>query len=237
MALCIPGAAIDDDAARGLGHATGTTAPPPPGFRLLLGSRPLLIFALCCAMFHLANAAMLPLAGQKLPLIDPGLATSLMSVCIVAAQLVMVPMAMLVGARADRWGRKPLFLAAIAILPLRGVLYTLSNDPYWLVAVQLLDGVGAGLFGALFPLVVADLTRGAGQFNLTQGAITTAQGVGASASTALAGLIVVDAGYSAAFLALAAVAAVAQLLFWSAMPETLRRPAPAPLPATARTRR
>ena len=237
MALCIPGAAIDDDAARGLGHATGTTAPPPPGFRLLLGSRPLLIFALCCAMFHLANAAMLPLAGQKLPLIDPGLATSLMSVCIVAAQLVMVPMAMLVGARADRWGRKPLFLAAIAILPLRGVLYTLSNDPYWLVAVQLLDGVGAGLFGALFPLVVADLTRGAGHFNLTQGAITTAQGVGASASPAIAGLIVVDAGYSAAFLALAAVAAVALLLFWSLMPETLAgaEAAPAAVPAPGRT--
>lgn len=198
VALRIPGAAIDDDAARGLGHAAGTAAPPPSGFRLLLGSRPLLIFALCCAMFHLANAAMLPLAGQKLALIDPG-------------------------------------LAAIAILPLRGVLYALSHDPCWLVAVQLLDGVGAGLFGALFPLVVADLTRDAGHFNLAQGAITTAQGVGASASPAIAGLIVVDAGYSAAFLALAAVAAVALLLFWSAMPETLRRPAPAPLPATART--
>lgn len=237
VALRIPGDAIDDDAARGLGHAAGTTAPPPSGLSLLLGSRPLLIFALCCAMFHLANAAMLPLVGQKLALIDPGLATSLMSVCIVAAQLVMVPMAMLVGARADRWGRKPLFLAAIAILPLRGVLYTLSNDPYWLVAVQLLDGVGAGLFGALFPLVVADLTRGSGHFNLTQGAITTAQGIGASASTALAGLIVVGAGYSAAFLALAAVAALALLLFWRLMPETLQQagPAPAPLPALARS--
>jgi MFS family permease len=246
MAVCslvavlrIPGGAIDDDAARGLTHPAGTGAARPSGLRLLLSSRPLLIFALCCAMFHLANAAMLPLVGQKLALIDPGLATSLMSVCIVAAQVVMVPMAMLVGARADRWGRKPLFLAAIAVLPLRGVLYTLSNDPYWLVSVQLLDGVAAGLFGALFPLVVADLTRGTGHFNLALGAITTAQGVGASASAAIAGLIVVDAGYSAAFLALAGVAATALILFWRLMPETLDQVGPveagAPMPALART--
>src|SRR5271157_3120665 len=63
--------------------------------------------------------------------------SSLMSACIVAAQIVMVPMAMLVGAKADAWGRKPLFLLGLLILPIRGVLYTLSDNAYWLVAVQL----------------------------------------------------------------------------------------------------
>ena len=120
-------------------------------------------------IFHLANAAMLPLVGQKLALQDNKEGTALMSACIVAAQVVMVPMAALVGRKADSWGRKPLFLAAFAILPLRGFLYTLSDDRYWLVAVQLLDGVGAGLYGALFVIVVADLTRGSGHFNLAQG--------------------------------------------------------------------
>jgi MFS family permease len=130
-------------------------------------------------------------------------------------------MAMLVGRRADRWGRKPLFLAGFLILPIRGVLYTFSDNPYWLVGVQLLDGIGAGLFGALFPLIVADLMAGTGRFNVAQGAVMTAQGIGASLSTTLAGVIVVKAGYSAAFLVLAAVAGAGLLLFWSMMPETM----------------
>ena len=103
-------------------------------------------------LFHLANAAMLPLVGQKLAQQDRNRGTALMSACIVAAQLVMVPMAALAGAQADAWGRKPLFLAGFAVLALRGVLYTLSDDPWWLVAVQSLDGIGAGLFGALMPM-------------------------------------------------------------------------------------
>ena len=131
-------------------------------------------------------------------------------------------MAILVGRKANRWGRKPLFLAGFLILPIRGMLYTLSDNPYWLVGVQLLDGVGAGLYGALFPLIVADLMQGTGRFNVALGAVMTAQGIGASLSTTLAGLIVVKAGYSAAFLTLAAIAGAGLALFWLAMPETWR---------------
>jgi MFS family permease len=143
-----------------------------------------------------------------------------MSACIIAAQIVMVPMAMLVGAKADAWGRKPLFLIGLLILPIRGMLYTLSDDPYWLVGVQLLDGVGAGIYGAIFPIIVADLMRGTGRFNVAQGAVITAQGVGAALSTTVAGFVVVSLGYSAAFLTLAGIAAAGLLLFWVAMPET-----------------
>ena len=148
---------------------------------------------------------MLPLVGQKLALQDKNLGTSLMSACIVAAQIVMVPMAMLVGAKADAWGRKPLFLIALSVLTIRGCLYPFSDNPYWLVGVQLLDGVGAGIYGAIFPVIVADLMRGTGRFNVAQGAIITAQGIGAALSTTLAGVVVVHAGYSAAFLTLAGV--------------------------------
>jgi MFS family permease len=143
-----------------------------------------------------------------------------MSVCIVAAQLVMVPVAMLVGRKADVWGRKPIFACALAVLALRGALYPLSDDPYWLVGVQTLDGIGAGIFGAIFPLVVADLTYGTGHFNISQGAIATAAGLGGALSTAIAGVIVVKAGYSAAFLVLAALAGIGLILFIVAMPET-----------------
>ena len=222
--LAIPSREIDHDLARGLHDAPGdgkhSDADEPSGLRILLTCKPLLIFAACATLFHFANAAMLPVVGQKLALQDRNLGTSLMSACIVAAQLVMVPMALLVGAKADAWGRKPLFLAGLAVLAVRGVLYTVSDNMYWLVAVQLLDGVGAGIYGAIFPVIVADIMRGTGRFNVAQGAIITAQGIWAMLSTSLAGLIIVKFGYSAAFVTLGAIAALAFVVFLVAMPET-----------------
>lgn len=218
---CVSPEAIDHDQARGLDPAD-TGHHQPSGLSVLLGNRSLLLFAICCALFHLANAAMLPLVSQKLAQANLQMATPLTSACIVAAQLVMVPAALLVGAKADVWGRKPLLLAGFLILPLRGVLYTLSDDAYWLVAVQLLDGVGAGLFGALFPIMVKDLTQGTGHFNVSLGALTTVFGLGAALSNGLAGFVVQEAGYSAAFLTLAGIAAVAVVLLGIGVPETQR---------------
>jgi MFS family permease len=236
--LSIPARAIDHAQARGLdplptlpckpgrdregerGSVGRGSAERPSGWHVLVTCKPLLVFAACVTLFHFANAPMLPLVGQKLALAHKGAETALMSACIIAAQLVMLPMALLVGAKADAWGRKPIFLAAFAILPIRGVLYTLSDDREWLIAVQLLDGVGAGIFGALAPLIVADLMRGTGRYNVSLGAVATVQGIGASLSNMVAGMIVVQAGYNVAFLTLAAVAAVAFATFLFAMPET-----------------
>ena len=221
--LAVPGDAIDDHVARGLDDTSkpgGDHDEKPSGFQVLITNKPLLVFAAATVLFHFANAAMLPLVGQKLALVNRDLGTTLMSVCIVAAQLVMVPVAIIVGRTADVWGRKPIFAVALAVLVLRGALYPLSDNPYWLVGVQTLDGIGAGIFGALFPLIVADLTRGTGHFNVSQGAIATAAGLGGALSTAAAGIIVVGFGYSAAFLALAGVAAAVLILFVLLMPET-----------------
>ena len=223
--LSIPAGAIDHHVARGLddkGEGGVAVHDKPSGFRVLLTCKPLLIFACATVAFHFSNAAMLPLVGQKLALVNRNLGTTLMSVCIIAAQMVMVPVAMLVGSNADSWGRKPIFAVALAVLSLRGALYPFSDNPYWLLSVQLLDGIGAGIFGALFPLVVADLTHGTGHFNVSQGAIATAAGLGGALSTAAAGFIVVKAGYSAAFLFLAAVAGAGLIGFCTMMPETLR---------------
>jgi predicted MFS family arabinose efflux permease len=62
--------------------------------------------------------------------------------------------------------------------------------------------------------------RSTDRFTAAQGAIPTAHGIGAALSTTLAGLAVFHVGYSAAFLALAAVAAVGLVVFIVAMPET-----------------
>ncbi|WP_339481042.1 MFS transporter [Pseudomonas sivasensis] len=225
---CVSAKAIDHEVARGFDPAHATDHEQPSGLKVLLANRPLLLFAICCALFHLANAAMLPLVSQKLSQINLQMATPLTSACIVAAQLVMIPMAWLVGVKADVWGRKPLLIFGFMILPLRGVLYTVSSDPYWLVAVQMLDGIGAGIFGALFPVIVKDLTQGTGRFNVSLGALSTVFGLGAALSNSLAGFVVQQAGYNAAFLTLAGVAGAALVLLWVAMPETLEKPLYAP---------
>jgi MFS family permease len=228
--LLVPAREIDDDLARGLDGRQAEDHTQPSGLAVLLQNRTLMLFALLAAVFHFANAAMLPSVGQQLAhLIGKDYATSLIAICIVAAQCVMVPVALVVGARADAWGRKPIFLAAFGVLAVRGVLYTFSDNPVWLVGVQLLDGVGAGIYGALFPIVVADLTRGTGRFNVSQGAIATAQGLGAALSASFAGMLIVGAGYATAFLALAAIAAAGFVLYLVAMPETRDRAGAAPV--------
>ncbi len=224
--LSIPARAIDQDLARGLDNngakadGDANAKAEPSGIRMLLRSRPLIVFALCAMLFHLANASLLPLVGQKLARAHPAWATAMISSCIVAAQLIMLPVSLAVGRTANRFGRKPILLLGFAVLPVRAVLYTLSDSAPWLIAVQLLDGLGAGIFGAITPLVIADLMRGTGRYNLAQGAVATVQGVGAALSGLASGIIVDRFGYSSAFLAAGAAACVALAALLFAMPET-----------------
>jgi MFS family permease len=214
---CVDGAAIDQNAARGEDEAKDRA---PEGLRLLLANKPLLLFAAAITLFHFANAAMLPLAGEKLSVGKPAASPLFMSACIVVAQLVMVPVALLSGRKADPWGRKPIFLVAFIALPLRGLLFAVANDPYWVVAIQVLDGVGAGIFGVLFSIVVADFTQGAGRYNLAQGALSASFGLGAALSNGVGGVIVDHFGFSAAFFFLAACALGALAILWFAVPES-----------------
>jgi len=224
--LAIRGGEIDPARARGSDRDSSAPDPEPTAsghlesLGAMFADRRMLIFSASVILFHFANAAMLPLVGQKLAAGAAKGASVYMSVCIIAAQLIMIPVALFAGRYATKWGRKPVFLIGFAVLPLRGFLYTLSDNGYYLVAVQMLDGIGAGIFGVVAVIVIADLTRGTGRFNLTQGAIFTALGIGASLSVLLAGFIVQHAGYNAAFLALAVIATVALALFAFAMPET-----------------
>lgn len=190
-------------------------------FKILIGNRPLLLFTIAITLFHFANAAMLPLVGEELAKTNQNAGSLFIASCIIVAQIVMVPMAILVGRKADQWGRKPLFLAGFAVLPIRGLLYTLVQDPAALIAIQILDGIGAGIFGALFFIVVADLTKGSGHYNLAQGASGACWGFGAALSNTVAGQIVNMFDYSAAFLFLAACAVIAFLVFLLGVPETL----------------
>ena len=194
------------------------------GIRALFSDRKILIFAVAVTLFHFANVAMLPLAGQLLTRDHEIFASLNMSACIVAAQLIMIPVAFLSGKWGNKWGRKPIFLIGFAILPIRGLLYILSDNPFYIVSVQLLDGIGAGIFGVLSVVVVADLTQGTGRYNLVLGAIATAHSIGASLSNVVSGYIVNAWGFSTGFVFLAAVAALAFAIFGLMMPATKALP-------------
>jgi len=210
---------IDPERAHGARPRRRAFKPPiRPGD--LMHSRPLLIFAACLLLFHLANAAMLPLMGSVLTMRASRWATLLIAACIVVPQLLVAVLSPWIGRKAQSWGRRPLLLIGFAALPVRGILFATVTNPELLVVVQLLDGVTAAVFSVLVPLVVSDLTRGTGRFNLGQGIVGTFVGIGASLSATLGGYISDHFGSAWAFAGLAAIALACLTLAWRLMPET-----------------
>ena len=195
-----------------------TRSPIRPG--ALMQNRTLLIFAACLLLFHLANAAMLPLMGSVLTMRSSRWATLLIAACIVVPQMLVAAASPWIGTRAQVWGRRPLLLIGFAALPLRGLLFALVSSPLPLVAVQLLDGVTAAVFAVMVPLVIADLTRGTGHFNLGQGIVGTFIGIGASISSTLAGFLSDRFGSPWAFAGLASIALAGFVAVLLLMPET-----------------
>jgi predicted MFS family arabinose efflux permease len=219
-ALSIRSKDIDNVRARGAGGEAQEQPAQILRLRDLSRDKCIWIFTASVLLFHFANAAMLPLVGELLSKGHDSKSSFYMSACIIAAQFVMIPVAISTGKFAEPWGRKPLFLLGFAVLTLRGVLYTLGKGSLYLLAVQSLDGVGAAIFGVLWVIIISDLAKGTGRFNLLQGLIQAALGLGAFLSNLLAGLVVKQFGYNVGFLGLAAVAFCGMLLFAALMPET-----------------
>lgn len=226
--LAIRGKEIDYNLARG-GVAAGKVARDGDASLRTLASDPtLLVFLGCAFLFHFANAAMLPQLGEMLSHGSASSAAPFMSACIIVTQVVIMLSATSIGRFANAHGRKPLLLVGFGVLPLRAVLYTLAHGSLTLVAIQLLDGVANAIFGVVAVLVVADRTRGTGRFNLVQGALATAIGLGAALSTTFGGKLIQHFSYRVSFLALGIVALCAFLLLWLGVPETLPKTHPGP---------
>ena len=198
----------------------GPSAPPRARLRSLSKNRGLLIFAGCVFLFQMANASMLPLAGEAFGYSKEALSSLIVSALIMVPQVIVAIMAPWAGRRANIWGRRPLLLVGFAALPIRALVFAWTTNPIVLIAAQLLDGISGAMLGVLTALIVADLTAGTGRFNLAQGFVGTMSGIGASLSTALSGLVAGSLGRAAGFLGIAAVALAAVLLLSLLMPET-----------------
>ncbi len=197
-------------------HRTGLLR----GLSLLLAKRSMWVFIGGIVLFQLANASMLPLAGGELTKTASNWAVALIAACIVLPQIIVALSAPWVGRFAQRVGRRPLLIAALAVVPVRGALLASFDGALPIVAIQALDGVSAAVFAVLVPLVLADISFGTGHYNLAQGIIGMSIGLAAAISTTAAGYVADVYGSQAAFLALGAAGGAGALLLLFLMPET-----------------
>jgi MFS family permease len=211
---------IHFDRASSLPNHQGPSAPPRARRWILWQNRGLLIFAGGVFLFQMANASMLPLAGEAIAYSKEALSSLIVAALIMVPQVIVAIMAPWAGRWANTWGRRPLLLVGFAVLPIRALVFSWTNNPTILIAAQILDGISGTMLGVLTALIVADLTTGTGRFNLAQGFVGTMSGIGASLSTTLSGLVAGSLGRAAGFLGIAALALAAVLLLWLWMPET-----------------
>ena len=207
--------------ARACGACAGDYHPtrPPRRARAHVGKNaPLLVFAGCIVLFQIANASVLPLIGGELARARDS--SIVLSVLLFVPQIVVAALAPKVGRDAQSWGRRPLLLIGLGALPIRAACFALFDDPAVLAAVQLLDGISGAVLGVLTPLVISDLTKGSGRFNLGQGIVGTFSGIGAALSTTLSGYVAESFGGAAGFWAIMGVALAAVAICWAFMPET-----------------
>ena len=190
------------------------------GLGQLLGRPALLILTACVLLFHVANGALLPLVGSAVTMRSSQWASALVAFCIIVPQLIVALISPRIGQLAQTWGRRPALLIGFGALPLRAVLLGWTTDPYAIVAVQMLDGISAASLGVLVPLALADISLGTGRFNLSQGIVGSATGVGAALSTTAAGYLADRCGTATAFFGLAVAGFCAFLLLLTVMPET-----------------
>ena len=185
---------------RRIGLASGSQ--PPSIFRALRHA-PILVFAVSLLFFHLGNAAMLPLLGLRLAHSGHGAVTEWMSACVIVAQFGMIGVAVVAGRLEARFGKVKLSLFACCVLVLRGLLMAFAEAPLWLVPIQILDALGAGTLGVITPPLIADLSWGSGRTQTTLGAVMAVQGIGASLSGTLGGMLITWVGWNYAFWGLA----------------------------------
>ena len=185
----------------------------------LFSNRNTVMFIIAMFLFSFSNGYMLPLLGQKISVHDPRNSSVYLSICIIIAQAVMVVVAWIIGKNADM-SRKKLFMLAFIILPIRPILFSLIEHPYVLTGIQVLDGLTAGVYGVLIILMMADLSKGTGRFNLLQGAVYCALGVGMALSTFVTGKVSEAYGFNNGFRFLAAISIVACLFFTFFVKET-----------------
>ena len=227
-ALCLPaGFALTQIRAKDIDYARARSARDrqkpreAAPIRALMKHPVLLIFVGSLVLFQLANASLTPLASERVGQQQQEIAVLFTSALVIVPQVVTALIAGWVARRAQDWGRKPLLLLGFGALPLRAVLFVLAPGPWWVVAAQVTGGLTAAIIGIMTPLVISDVMRGSGRYNLAQGFAGTAQGIGSAVINVAIGFLAQSFGYTIGFFALAAIGACGLAVIFFLMPETM----------------
>lgn len=193
---------IDHTQARAASSAHTT----PMQISKLLTKKSIILFYSAFIIYQVATSALLPLVGQKLAKLDPQHDAITMASCIVLAQIAMVVVAFSLRLILNKTGRKTIFLCGFIFIILRAVLFSMTDNMHYLIATQLLDGLGSGIFGVMSIVIVSDLAEGTGRFNFLVGLLGLCSSIGLAISNFIAGFVSQQYGFSAGFIVLALIA-------------------------------
>lgn len=205
---------IDHNVARGIEKREGPTV--SVSLLALLKRPELAVTGTTLLLFHLANAAQLPMLSMQVAssatgsIFTPGTYAAL---TVAISQAVMIPVALLTARYASQYGYARLIVIALIVLPLRAAMAAFWSNEFVVFPVQALDGVAAGILGVAVPGLIASLFNGSGHINAALGLVMLLQGLGASFSPALAGAIVSHTSWRFAFMILGGIALCA-LFIW-----------------------
>jgi MFS family permease len=179
-------------------------------------------FIAAMVLFHTANAP----GGVYLGLFlarDLGAPAHRLAEAFVVSMVAWMLVVRPAGTLADRWGRRPLLIAAWAVMALRLAIVAVARTPGQIVANQALDGLANGLFAVLAAAWVTDRLGGARRAGEAQAIVGTSLVFGSALGPYLSALWVDSLGYRGVFGVLAGVGAAATLLVILAVPESLAR--------------
>jgi len=176
-------------------------------------------FTLAALLYTFANASMLPLMVQLISKQGTHAASVQLPSALLITEFVMIPVCYF-ASRMVNLGRRPLLIISYIFLVLRGIGFTVIKIPAAMVALQILDGISAGIFGLVLTIVIADFCRHNDSFSSTLAAIymimTLANGLSEFSSGMLANYL----GFNATFAILTAVAFVGLMIVVTLLPET-----------------
>ncbi|KAJ0165047.1 putative MFS-type transporter [Colletotrichum tanaceti] len=189
---------------------------------LMLKNKALVAVAVTVFLFHLGNAAVLPLYGQALVAAGQGNPASTTGLTVIIAQGTMVIVSVLTSWLAGRGGYWFAVLLSYVALPVRAAVAGRFIESWGVWPVQILDGVGSGIQSVAIPGLLAVMMAGTGRVNITFGVVggVTRQ-TGSSISHSLGGWMAETRGYSFA-LYLSGVFPLVSLAIWLGFYKMLR---------------
>jgi len=189
------------------------------------------LFVIAMVLFHVANSP----GGVYLALFmkeELQASHQSMSFAFVVSMVAWMAVVQPAGRWADRIGRRPLLIVAWAAMTLRLALVAVATEPWQVLAIQVLDGIGNGLFSVIAGAWVMDRLADRRRACESQVIVGTSLVLGSALGPLLAGMIIRPLGYRGIFGALAAVGAMATLIIAVRIPETAVGPQARPAAGT-----